>query len=84
LRFQRAGLQFAHLPYFLGAFRVHPEQKTSAHMASLGVAEIAALRRKYLGHEPSEHEIRKQVWWFLCRHLLEHARMHIVNGFGVQ
>jgi glycosyltransferase involved in cell wall biosynthesis len=77
LRFQTAGVRFAHLPHFLGAFRLHAEQKTSAHMDTLGKREMADLRRKYLGYVPSELEIHTQVAGFLYRHLLAHARVYI-------
>jgi glycosyltransferase involved in cell wall biosynthesis len=77
LRFQDAGARFAHVPHFLGAFRVHPQQKTSAQIDSLGAKEVAALRRKYLGFEPSENEVMKRTKSYLSRHLIEHARVHI-------
>jgi glycosyltransferase involved in cell wall biosynthesis len=83
LRFQKAGGRFAHVPHFLGAFRIHPRQKTSAQMNSLGVGEIAAMRNKYLGYEPSEDELSRQVRWYLCRHLLEHARVRVKDKLGI-
>lgn len=83
LRFQQARLKFARTPYFLGAFRVHPQQKTSSQMNSSGVQEIAALRKRYLGYLPSEAEISEQVKWYLYRHLLEHARVQIKHRVGI-
>lgn len=83
LRFQNAGARFAHVPHFLGAFRVHPQQKTSTQMNSLGAKEIAALRQKHLGYLPSETEISERVKWYLYRHLLEHARVRVMDRFGV-
>lgn len=77
LRFQQAGARFAHVPHFLGAFRVHAEQKTSAQMSSLGAREIAGLQRKYLGYELSQNEIMKRAKWYLCRHLIEHVRFQL-------
>ncbi|HEY1759321.1 MAG TPA: glycosyltransferase family 2 protein [Bryobacteraceae bacterium] len=77
LRFQTAGARFAHVPHFLGAFRVHPQQKTSAQMDSTGAREVAALRRKYLGFEPSQDEVMARSKLYLSRHLIEHARVQI-------
>jgi glycosyltransferase involved in cell wall biosynthesis len=77
LRFQEAGAQFAHVPQFLGAFRVHPRQKTSARFKSNGAEEIAALRHKQLGYRPSEREVSRRVKWYLYHHLAEHARIKI-------
>jgi len=77
LRFQEAGAQFAHVPQFLGAFRVHAQQKTSARFKSTGAEEIAALRHKHLGYRPSEREVSRRVKWYLYHHLAEHARINI-------
>jgi glycosyltransferase involved in cell wall biosynthesis len=80
LRFQKAGGRFAHVPHFLGAFRIHPQQKTSAQMNLLGALEIAAIRRKHHGYVPSEREVSDRVKWYLYRHILEHARVRIKDG----
>jgi glycosyltransferase involved in cell wall biosynthesis len=77
LRFQEAGARFANVPHFLGAFRVHPRQKTSAQMDSLGATEIAALRRKYLGFEPTQSQVMSCAKGYLYRHLIEDARIQI-------
>lgn len=77
LRFQKAGARFAHTRHFLGAFRVHPDQKTSAQNHTLGAHEVDLLRRKYLGFVPTFNQIRKRVFWFLGCHMLEHARIRI-------
>ncbi len=44
LRFQNAGAKIVRVPYFLGCFRVHTLQKTSAQMESVGSDEINHLR----------------------------------------
>lgn len=43
-RFREAGARIVRVPRFLGCFRVHPEQKTSAKMADLGKTEMSWLR----------------------------------------
>jgi glycosyltransferase involved in cell wall biosynthesis len=53
LRFSKAGLQFRHLPKFLGLFRIHSNQKTSKEMVSTGSKEMARLRKQELGFLPT-------------------------------
>lgn len=43
-RFRKAGAKIVRVPRFLGCFRVHPEQKTSAKMADVGKTEMSWLR----------------------------------------
>jgi len=83
LRFQQAGAKFARLPHFIGAFRVHPTQKTSAHMDSVGAREIEILHRRHLGFTPTQAQIHWRARWYLWRHLLEHTRInfrHWIRG----
>jgi GT2 family glycosyltransferase len=46
LRFRVAGLRIVRLPYFLGCFRVHPHQKTSQHIHSIGSEEMTKIRNR--------------------------------------
>jgi hypothetical protein len=72
LRFQEAGAKIVRLPYFLGCFRVHPQQKTSALISTQGQAEIDALRRRTFGRditpddllksEPLQRYLRRSAW----------------------
>lgn len=48
-RFQQAGARVVRLPYFLGAFRVHPEQKTSAAIHTTGAEEMRRIRTRFHG-----------------------------------
>ncbi len=68
LRFRDAGANFKRLPRFLGGFRIHEVQKTSAVMDSHGKAEFAAIRERCIGHEVSREEVRKGVARYLRRH----------------
>lgn len=62
-RFQQAGARIVRLPYFLGCFRVHTEQKTSAHIHTTGHEEMNRIRTRIHGphHDPAriEHYARK-------------------------
>jgi GT2 family glycosyltransferase len=70
LRFRDAGAKFAHIPRFLGAFRIHSQQKTSTQINQVGLAEMDRIRARYLGRIPTRQEVRKAIIPFLLRHLL--------------
>jgi hypothetical protein len=72
LRFRAAGARFARVPRFLGAFRVHPAQKTSAWLGGVGRAEMARLRQRCHGRNVTEDEISRQVAPYLRRHMVHH------------
>lgn len=57
LRFQTAGARMVRLPVFLGCFRVHSQQKTSAAMQRIGQAEIDWLRTRTQGRFVSPAEL---------------------------
>lgn len=73
LRMREAGARFARLPRFLGAFRVHPQQKTSVLISDVGIGEMNRLRRRVLGHVPDQEEVHLHVAPYLLRHLYCHA-----------
>lgn len=56
-RFREQGAKFVRLPRFLGAFRVHAEQKTSSLLESIGKDEVNSLRSRYHGREISQREV---------------------------
>jgi GT2 family glycosyltransferase len=84
LRFREAGARFARLSRFLGAFRVHAEQKTSADIGDIGFAEMDRLRERALGRVPTHMEIRKAVAPYLLRHTRTHLGWRIRNLLGAQ
>jgi glycosyltransferase involved in cell wall biosynthesis len=69
VRFRDAGANIAHIPRFLGAFRIHDQQKTSAVMNKIGNEEMGRIRERIFGRVPSQIEIRKAVLPFLLQHL---------------
>jgi glycosyltransferase involved in cell wall biosynthesis len=69
LRFRAAGARFSRLPRFLGAFRVHEHQKTTARMGDLGAGEIARLRSRVHGRPVTELEVKRAVRGYLLRHM---------------
>ena len=69
LRFREAGARFARIPRFLGGFRVHPHQKTSAAIGEIGFQEMDRLRQRVLGRVPTHLEVSRAVAPYLLRHL---------------
>jgi glycosyltransferase involved in cell wall biosynthesis len=70
LRFQKAGARFVRLPRFLGAFRVHPHQKTSAEMETRGAQEMSRLIERCHGRKLGPAEIHWKVRPYLKRHVV--------------
>jgi glycosyltransferase involved in cell wall biosynthesis len=77
LRLRDAGAKFARAPHFLAAFRVHPDQKTTARLHDLGEVEMNRLRRRCHGRDVSAAEairhmrryLRRQAWHTLLYRL---------------
>lgn len=57
-RFRKSGARIVRVPRFLGCFRVHPEQKTSAKMADVGKTEMSWLRPDFADNP---HERRRMT-----------------------
>ncbi|MGF1581456.1 MAG: glycosyltransferase family 2 protein [Gemmataceae bacterium] len=72
LRFEAARAKFYRLPRFLGAFRVHPQQKSCARYDDLGWPEWQLLRERWHGRRVSKWEARLRVIPYLCRHIITH------------
>ena len=70
LRFKNAGACFAHIPRFLGAFRIHESQKTSAVISAVGYQEMDKLRQRELGFLPDQKTVKKALFRFLVKHVL--------------
>jgi GT2 family glycosyltransferase len=81
LRFREAGANIVRLPRFLGAFRVHNEQKTTAQ-DDVGAAECDRLRERVHGRPVSHEEAVGQTVSYLRRHLVVHARRRLAERFS--
>jgi GT2 family glycosyltransferase len=71
LRAHEKGFRFRRVPRFLGCFRWHERQKTTA-IRDVGADEQRHLRRRHLGYEPSGKEIDRKIKGYLRRHVLFH------------
>ena len=72
IRFRNAGARFSRVPRFLGAFRVHREQKTSKEIETTGAAEMDRIRLRCLGYLPSYLDINRKIAPYLLKHVLLH------------
>lgn len=81
LRFQEADAKIVRLPRFIGAFRVHLNQKTSTELDGRGAEEMAGLRLRSLGTEMTAKEIhaglaqyraaaRRSAWLWRLKRIL--------------
>ncbi|MBX3064484.1 MAG: glycosyltransferase [Anaerolineae bacterium] len=77
LRFRETGATFKRLPRFLGAFRIHTQQKTSKDMLTIGQQEMFRLRQRALGRQVTQGEINERIKPYLERHLWEHVRYRL-------
>lgn len=57
LRFHAAGARMARLPWFLGLFRLHSQQKTNTRFVDTALPEIERLRQRTLGRPPTNDEL---------------------------
>lgn len=69
VRFRDAGAKFGHIPQFLGAFRIHECQKTSAAINEIGHQEMNRIRERILGRIPEIKQIRRAVLPYLVKHI---------------
>ena len=77
LRFRKAGATFSRVPRFLGAFRVHLQQKTQSWNA-VGEEEMNILRRQCHGYIPTSLDVNHNIRSYLIRSLY-HYQLHSIN-----
>jgi glycosyltransferase involved in cell wall biosynthesis len=82
LRFREAGARFERVPRFLGGFRIHGRQKTSASISEVGFQEMDRLRERVLGHVPSRTEVRNALLPYLLRHVAVDLRWKLRDTFS--
>jgi len=82
LRFQEAGARIVRVPYFLACFRIHPAQKTSAQMHSIGQAEIDRLRTRANGRPVAAPELESHPR--LIRYLRRSAFIEFLWSLGLR
>jgi hypothetical protein len=80
LRLQATGARIVRLPYFLGCFRVHAAQKTSALLRTTGQDEIDRLRARTFGRPLAPEEIERDPR--LAAYLRRSAWLEFAHRFG--
>lgn len=83
VRFRDAGANFAHIPRFLGAFRIHAHQKTSAAINEIGNKEMDRIRERLLGKMPTHVEIGKAILPFMLKHIVADKRYALKVRLGL-
>lgn len=78
LRLREAGAKMFRLPRFLGAFRIHDAQKTTAADA-VGVAECERLRRRVHGRDVPIDEVIARLKPFYRRHIWIHKGHRLLD-----
>jgi FkbM family methyltransferase len=84
VRFRDAGAKFAHIPRYMGAFRIHEQQKTSANINDIGHQEMDRIRAKALGRLPSRKDIRNAAMPYLLRHIAVDFGYRLKDQFGMR
>lgn len=72
LRFLDAGARFERLPYVIGGFRVHPDQKTTGQL-EVGLEEVHQIRLDRHGRRIAQDEAWELVQPYLRRHVVHHT-----------
>lgn len=83
VRFRDAGANFIRIPRFLGAFRIHKHQKTSAVINEIGLQEMDRIRERILSRVPSRREIRRAVLPYMLKHVAVDMLYRVKTRLGV-
>jgi glycosyltransferase involved in cell wall biosynthesis len=72
LRLRDAGARIVRVPRFLGAFRVHRAQKTTAEIDMAGADEMSKIRSREHHRDVSPEEVGRELRGYLRRHVALH------------
>jgi FkbM family methyltransferase len=78
IRFRGAGAKMVRLPRYLGAFRVHDEQKTTA-LEPTGALECDVIRQRVHGRPMTSREAFERLRPYLIRSMLADMRQRVVD-----
>lgn len=77
VRLSSKHISIRHLPFFLGSFRIHHQQKTSSLMSSIGHEEIKFIRLRELGFQPTRWQLILNTAPFLLAAKLYEIFFHL-------
>jgi glycosyltransferase involved in cell wall biosynthesis len=83
LRFRDAGAKMVRLPRYLGAFRVHDAQKTTAN-DEVGFEEVQFLRQRIHGRVVPVTEVLERLRPYFARHVVVHSWCRFVDRLPVK
>lgn len=84
LRFRDSGARMVRLKRFLGAFRIHDSQKTSAEIEEVGFQEMQFLRSRALGiDDVSQGLVYRAVAPYLARHVFHDLVFRVEHRLGL-
>lgn len=84
LRFRESGSRMVRLRRFLGAFRIHDSQKTSAEIEETGFQEMQILRCRALGiDEIGQGVVHRAVAPYLLRHVFHDLAFRVEHRLGL-
>lgn len=69
VRLRDSGARMVRLPRFLGAFRVHGDQKTVRLGPTVATEEMERIRRRIHGRDVGQAEVLRRVRGYLLRHV---------------
>jgi carbamoyltransferase len=81
IRFREAGARFVHLPRFIGAFRVHSSQKSTAMINDVGYREMDRIRKRILGYIPDPSEFSRAIRPYIWRHVKADLQSRLKQRF---
>ena len=80
LRFRDAGARFAHIPTYLGAFRVHEGSKTVSQVDGAGAADMDGIRQTRHGRAVGQGEIFSALVPLYLKAGVERGRSRMRTG----
>ncbi|WP_145573389.1 glycosyltransferase family 2 protein [Yersinia alsatica] len=84
VRFRDVGARFGHVDQFLGAFRIHASQKTSAEINEVGHQEMDRIRMRILGSVPDQKAIRRAIFPYMIKHIVADMNYRIKTRLGIK
>jgi FkbM family methyltransferase len=83
IRFSSAGARIVRLPHYIGAFRVHEAQKTTAQHAT-GAIECDVIRQRLHGRPVSPRETFERLKPYLVRSMLADMRQRSIDRLALR
>lgn len=80
LRAQESGAVIKRVPYFLGCFRVHEEQKTNLHITTIGDREVQQLRERSHGGKTLDRKIATVY----LKNLIDSGLAQVLFSLGIR